>query len=107
MELAYVFEIITRRETVWIASSLIVAWALCGAVFFSGRLASVRQPLNQHVQRLEASPEGEEFVTALYTLEQEFEQCPVIGHSWHEFSETLIFPEPDDPAPVVRNSISA
>lgn len=63
---------------------------------FNVRISPVLKRFEKHYQTL-IRTEGEEgFAADFEELNEEFQSCPMLGHSWREFADTLIEPPDDD-----------
>lgn len=76
--------------------SALLLWAMVALRRFNVRISPVLKRFEKHYQTL-IRTEGEEgFAADFEELNEEFQSCPMLGHSWREFADTLIEPPDDD-----------
>jgi hypothetical protein len=77
----------------WVMSGLIVAWALWHWVRFSQKMTGPFRSLRRARSVVEAAGTPSKFAGDYENIREKLDQDPVIGHSWREFTETLLLPE--------------
>lgn len=86
----------TSYEGVIVFCGSIAGWLFFELWRFSRQVSPVQKRFRQRYELLAAAEGGEGFAAALYDLDEKFRTCPTIGHSWSEFTETLIEPPEGD-----------
>lgn len=79
-----------------VVCGVIVLCALWAWFAFRRRIGPATKQLKRRVETLRTTDSEEAFAANFADLNEEFSRCPVIGHAWREFTETLIEPPPDD-----------
>ncbi|BAZ93751.1 uncharacterized protein FOKN1_1353 [Thiohalobacter thiocyanaticus] len=100
---------IVTLEGVALICILIALVALYNYLRFRARIAPTVREFKQACDRLK-SIEGEEgFAAEYYAFDEAIKKSSMLQHAWHEFSETLLLPDPDldDGPDVVRNTADA
>ncbi|XOB94287.1 anti-phage ZorAB system protein ZorA [Pseudomonadota bacterium 24LQ007] len=101
-------EILSHEITVVVCLA-ILGWGAIATFRFHRRFSPLLRDFREKHALLEQKCETEEgFAEFFDELDESFRGSPVLRHSWHEFTETLILPEfgMEDAAPSVRNTAS-
>jgi len=87
----------------------IALFAIFHYLRFRSRIAPTVREFRKSCDRLKALDGEEGFAAGFYEFDEETKKSGLLEHAWHEFSETLLLPDPDidDGPDVVRNTVDA
>ena len=94
----------------WGVSSValaIVVIALFIGIRFARAIGPQIRQVEQACEKLEETEGEEGFAADFHEIDEALRANPTMEHAWHEFSETLIFPKPEDETEKVRNTQKA
>jgi len=77
----------------WVLSGLIAGWALWHWLHFSRKMRKPFRSLRRARSILEAVGTPSKFAANYENVREKLDQDPVLGHSWREFTGTLLLPE--------------
>ena len=101
-------EILSHEVTV-VVCSMILLWGVLATWSFQRKFNPLMRDFSRRQRLLEQKSNNEaEFAEFFNELDENFRESPLLRHSWHEFTETLILPEfgMEDDAASVQNTAS-
>lgn len=87
---------VTSIVGIIILCGALLLWAVLALRTFNRRVSPVLNRFNKHYQALHRTEGEEGFAANFEELDEKFRDCPILGHSWREFSDTLIEPPDGD-----------
>jgi len=105
--LKFIAKIITGEWGWLIWCGAIVLWCAWSWKSFANRMNPRIKQLHEAIEYIRKQPGHDGFAAAYYDFVEWAGKHPLLGHSWNEFSETLVLPTPTDPAPRICNTDDA
>jgi hypothetical protein len=96
---------LVSNQGTWVVCALIGLFGVVVYTFyFWPRTRRITRSLRAARTALEQTADETSFALQFEELNAQFEGHPLLGHSWREFEDALVYPKPNDPRQVLRNS---
>lgn len=90
------FELVTSGYGITVACAIIVGWAVCALWYLRKKVRPIQRQFEERYRSVAETNNKRDFAANFLELDEEFRTCPIIGHSWREFEETLLEPSDGD-----------